>query len=66
MVLVHLENMRCSKKRDIAWNTDDILKAKGKELREMAFKDINVNNYIINVFIPDEVFIMCKVKENCP
>ena len=39
---------------------------KGKELHEIAFKDIDVNNYIIDVFILDEVFTMCKVKATGP
>jgi hypothetical protein len=31
-----------------------------------VFKDINVNNYIIDVFIPDKDDTMCKVKLTGP
>ena len=66
MVLLNLENDCFTKKREIAWNSDDVLTSKGKELREMAFKDIDVTNYIINVFIPEDDFTMCKVKATGP
>ncbi len=32
----------------------------------MAFKDIDVTNYIIDVFIPEDDFTMCKVKATGP
>ena len=66
MVLLNLKNDRFTKKHEIAWNTDDVLTANGKELREMTFKDTDVNNYIIDMFIPEDYFTTCKVKSTGP
>jgi hypothetical protein len=49
MFLVNLENERFARKRDLAWNSNDILTPKGKLLRDEALKDFNVNNYAIEV-----------------
>ncbi len=49
MVLVNLENCRFTQKQDFAWNSNNILTPKGKALREKAFKDIDVNNYVVTV-----------------
>ena len=43
MLLVNLENERFVRKRDLAWNSNDILTPKGKLLRDEALKDFNFN-----------------------
>ena len=45
-----------------------LLQVKGRRnrSRETAFKDIDVNNYIIDVSIPEDDFTTCKVKSTGP
>jgi hypothetical protein len=62
MVLVNLENRRFTQKRDFAWNSNDILTPKGKALREKAFKDIDVNNYVVTVKTGQH-FANCSVRK---
>jgi hypothetical protein len=62
MVLVNLENCRFTQKQDFAWNSNDILMPKRKALREKAFKDIDINNYIVTVKTCQH-FANCSVRK---
>jgi hypothetical protein len=62
MVLVNLENRRFTQKQEFAWNSNDVLTPKGKALRDKAFKDINVNKYVITVETGDQ-FAKCSIRK---
>jgi hypothetical protein len=60
--LVNLENCRFTQKRDLAWNSNDVLTPRGKALQEKAFKDIDVNNYVVTVKTVEH-FTNCSVRK---
>jgi hypothetical protein len=62
MVFINLENCRFKQKRDFPWNSNDVLTPKGKALQEKAFKDIDVNNYVVTVET-GEHFANCSVRK---
>ncbi len=62
MVLVNLENRCIIQKREFAWNSNNVLTPKGKALRDKAFKDIDVNKYVITVETGDQ-FAKCSVRK---
>ena len=66
MLLVNLENERFARKRDLAWNSNDILTPKGKLLMDEALKDFNVNNYAIEVEEIGEPFANYLVRKAGP
>jgi hypothetical protein len=66
LLLVNLENERFARKRDLAWNSNDILTPKGKLLRDEALKDFNVNNYAIEVEEIGEHFANYLVRKAGP
>jgi hypothetical protein len=63
MVLVNLESQQFEKKWELAWNSNEILTPKGKALRDEAFKEVNVNNYVIVVTKEGEHFVDCIVRK---
>jgi hypothetical protein len=62
MVLVNLENCHFTQKWDFAWNSNNVLTPKGKALREKAFMDIDVNNYVVTVETGQH-FANCSVRK---